>query len=33
MVWIAIVYLIGCSVMLDLVERAPFDDDHRYSDD
>ena len=33
MVWAAILYLIGCSIMLDLFENAPFDDEHLFSED
>lgn len=32
MMWIGIAYLAGFAVLLTMVERAPYDDDHRYSD-
>ena len=32
MVWVAILYLLGSSIMLELFEDAPFDDGNLYSE-
>lgn len=32
MIWVGIAYLAGFAVLLTLVDNAPLDDDHRYSD-
>ncbi len=32
MMWVAIAYLAALAVLLTMVEQAPYDDDHRYSD-
>lgn len=32
MIWVGIAYLAGFAVLLHLVDNAPLDDDHRYSD-
>ena len=32
MIWLGIAYLAGFAVLLTIVDNAPLDDDHRYSD-
>ncbi len=32
MIWVGIAYMAGLAVLLHLVENAPLDDEHRYSD-